>query len=110
MFCWLVISGINPEHSMHLFSRAALLDMVPSKWNCGLEFVTQLLPILVFPCMVEIRVSWSAIGVLTKVGTCISVDTCIYKQLGSLNLISAEALEYVHNWYMSVQVIKEYDM
>ncbi len=78
-----MVSGSIPEHGKRLFSRAALLDMVPSTpstRNCGWGFVTQVLHILVFLCKVEYEVSRRVIGVPTQVGTCMPVDTCVYEQ------------------------------
>ncbi len=75
-----MVSGSIPEHGKRLFSRAALLDMVPSVRNCGRGFVAQVLHILVFLCKVECEVSQTVIGVPTQVGTCMPVDTCMYEQ------------------------------
>ncbi len=75
-----MVLGLIPKHGKHVFSRAALLDMVPSTRNCGRGFVTQVLHILVFLCKVECEVSQIVIGVPTQVGTCMPVDTCMYEQ------------------------------
>ncbi len=82
--CCLVVLGLFPKHGKHLFLHTALLDMVPSMWNCGQGFVTQVLQILVFLCMVEIEESFPVIYAPTQVGTCMSVDTCMYEQPDTL--------------------------
>ncbi len=81
MSCCLVVSGSIPEHGKRLFSRAVLLDMVPSTWNCGLGFVTRMWHILKLVCTVEFEVLKSAIRVLTQVSTCMPVDTCVMNSL-----------------------------
>ncbi len=77
-----MVLGLIPKHGKCFFSCTALLDMVPSKGNCGQGFVTRIFYI-VFLCMVEIKVSRPVIYVPTLVGTCMSVDTYMHEQSDS---------------------------
>ncbi len=79
MSCCLFVLGLIPKHGKHLFSCAALLDMIPSMRNCGRGFVTQVLHTLELLCKVECEVSQLVIGVQAQVDTCIPVDTCMYE-------------------------------
>ncbi len=56
-----MVFGLIPEHGKRLFSCAALIDRVLRTRNHGQGFVTWVLHILEFLCMVEIDVSWPVI-------------------------------------------------